>query len=89
MNTSFQAIVKNWKTTILGLIPMIAGFLTLTGIIEITPEQQGAVVDGVNQLADATVSVKDQITGLIEMVIGIGLIFSRDANKSSQDSGIR
>lgn len=89
MNQGFNAIVQNWKTTILGLIPMLAGFLTLTGIVDISPEQQQAVADGINQLADTTVSVRDQITSLIAMVTGIGLIFSRDANKSSQDSGIR
>lgn len=88
-NRDFNAIVQNWKTTLLGFIPLLAGVLTLAGVFTVTPEQQQAVADGVNLLADTTISVKDQVTAVIEMVIGIGLIFSRDANKSSQDSGIR
>ena len=82
----FSTIVTNWKTTILGLIPLVAGLLTLTGIYTVTPEQTGAVVDGVNQLADSAINGQQLIQGLIEMVIGIGLIFSRDADKSSESS---
>lgn len=73
------SIIKNWKTSILGLIPLVAALLGALGVVEFTPEQ-------------AQEAVGNAFDGIIEMILAIvGLIalFSRDADKSSEDSGVK
>lgn len=75
----FLAMLRNWKTTVIGLVPLVASLLSALGVVQFTPEE-------------ATEAVGGAFEGIIAAILGvIGLIglFSRDADKSSQDSGIR
>ena len=85
----FKTIIKNWKTSILGLIPLLAGLLTITGIISISPEQVTAVTAGVNKVSETLISGQDLITGILEMAVGLGLIFTKDGDKTSEELGIK
>jgi len=85
--SSWQAMLKNWKTTVLGLIPLIGGVAIALGWIDL--EQQTAIVDGVEVVFDASDSILNEAGGVIAAVTTIIALFARDADKSSQDSGIR
>lgn len=77
--SKFLAMLRNWKTTVLGLVPLIAALLGGLGVVSFTPDE-------------AVQAVGEAFDGIISLILGvIGLIglFSRDADKSSQDSGIR
>lgn len=68
-----QAILVNWKTT-------LTGVLTLVGIIS---RSALLMIDN-----DATTNPNWSVV-IPAAVAAIGLIFARDADKSSQDSGVR
>lgn len=70
---------KNWKTTVLGIVPLVAALLGAVGIIDFTPEE-------------AQAAVGDAFDGIIELILAIvGLIglFARDADKSSKSTGVK
>jgi len=46
-------------------------------------------IDGVEVVFNASDSILNEVAGVISAVVGVIGLFSRDADKSSQDSGIR
>lgn len=73
------AMLKNWKTTVLGFIPFLAGILNYTGVISIVPEE---ALSQVGHAFDGLIAVG----GAIVFVIGL---VSRDADKSSKKTGLK
>ena len=73
MSILINSILKNWKTTAAAI-----GMLLV------------AVGPVISALADGDPSTQPNWNLFLpEILAAIGLLFSRDANKSSQDSGIR
>lgn len=85
--STWRAMINNWKTTVLGILPTLGALAVALGFVDL--EQQTAIIDGVEVLFDSTDSVLNEVSIVIGAVTGIGLLFSRDADKSSQDTGIR
>lgn len=82
-----QAILANWKTTVLGLLPLLGSVLIALGVIDL--EQQTAIIDGVAVVFDSADSIINEVVAAIAAVgAAIGL-FSRDADKSSESSGAK
>ena len=70
------AMLKNWKTTAVGLVIPLVALANMLGIFEVVPhDAEAAVVD----FMDAILYILAAVTGLIGL-------FSRDANISSEES---
>lgn len=82
-----KAIISNWKTTILGILPAGLALLIALGFIDF--EQQTAIIDGVSVVFDASDSILNEVLAAIAAVSGVIGLFSRDADKSSEDSGAK
>lgn len=68
-----QTLQVNWKTTLLGIGTI---GVSLFGALV-------ALVDG-----DPATTVNVEVT-VAQIMLGLGMITARDADKSSQDSGVR
>lgn len=71
-----KGMIGNWKTTVIGLLPLVIGILNQFKVIDITPESG---VDAASNLFDATLMLMGAITSLLGLV-------SRDADKTSEQS---
>jgi hypothetical protein len=69
-----KAILANWKTTLLGVATVAGGIATIA-----------------NTLADGWQNGDLELltAGGAAVTAGAAMIFARDADKSSQDSGVR
>lgn len=76
-------LLRSKKTSFVGIVSMIVGILTLTGVI--TVEQREAVEVGADTLIDSGAFTIEQISGFIEIILGLGLIFAKDGDKSTED----
>jgi len=83
---NFQIMLRNWKTTLLGVLPTIATVAIMFGWIDL--EQQEAIVNGVKVVFESADSILNEIVAAISAISGIGLLFSKDADKSSKSLGI-
>lgn len=72
-------IVKNWKTTLLALIPIAISILVMTGVISV--EDQVAVQDGVTQVIESADVSVTAILALISGISGVIGLFSKDGDK--------
>ena len=79
-------MIKNWKTSLASLLPLISGLAIALGIVNL--EQSTAIIDGVSVVLDSADSLLNEIVGTISIVTSIGLLFSKDADKSSKELGI-
>lgn len=84
---NFQIMLRNWKTTILGFIPMVGAILIALGVIDL--EQQTAIYNGVEVVFDASDSILNEVIGGMAVIGSIIALFSRDADKTSEKSGIK
>lgn len=85
--SSIQAMLNNWKTSVLAIIPTLGAVAIAFGWINL--EQSNAIIDGVDVVFNAADSILNEAGIVIQVVSALALLFSRDADKSSQDSGIR
>lgn len=68
-----QAILVNWKTTLTGVLTLVT-----------------VAADAALLMIDNDPATNPNWSVVIPAIVAaIGLIFARDANKSSQDSGVR
>ena len=72
-------VFASWKTTAAGAVTLLISVLSLF----VLPWLHGEPV------SLAAVLTKENIDAAIGIAVGIGLILSRDANKSSEDSGVK
>jgi len=75
----FIGMLKNWKTTVVGIVPLLISVLALTGVIQITPEDATGAVNG----------TFDAVIELLLAAVGLMGLFGRDADKSSEESGAK
>lgn len=71
--------VVNWKTTAAGAVTLLISVAS----VSLLPWLNGEPV------SIAAIFTKENIDAAIGVAVGIGLLFSRDADKSSQDNGVR
>ncbi len=64
--------LKNWKTTVLGILPLVVGLL---GIVGVGAEQIPIWSDGLN-------GVIEGIDSIVIALIGWGLIKSKDSDQT-------
>ena len=83
----FILMLKNWKTTVLGFIPLLGALAIALGWIDL--EQQAAILDGVEVVFDSTNSILNEVIGVIAAVGGVIALLSKDADKSSTELGIK
>lgn len=69
--SKFVEMLSNWKTTIVGIVPLIVGLLVAFGFISVNPQE---VAEGVSNTFDS-------IVALVSSALGLGLLFSKDADK--------
>ena len=65
-------LLKNWKTTLAGIIAISLIVLNSTGVV--TPTEQ-------TELNNASNEILTHVDGIIAAVLSIALIFSKDADK--------
>ncbi|MAT89618.1 MAG: hypothetical protein CMC35_02905 [Flavobacteriaceae bacterium] len=82
-----KAILANWKTTLLGVLPAILAVLIAFGIIDL--EQQTAIVDGTEVVFDTVDSILNEVIAAIASIGAVIGLFSRDADKTSETSGAK
>lgn len=70
---------KNWKTTILGVLALITAVGAFAGTVE-------QIFEG--NIPEAWALAQQNYEGLIAALVGLGLINARDADKSSEESGL-
>lgn len=80
MNWFRRDVLVNWKTTTSGIAAAIIGF-----VVTILMAAQ-YLLDGNPDTNPDWEVVVPAVIGLIQLVMGL---FARDADKSSQDSGVR
>ena len=73
------AFLTNWKTSMTGIIQAVLSILVLTGVIDI--EQSEVIEESTNSLAES-------LLGAILALQAIGNLFARDADKTSEDTGL-
>lgn len=79
----FKEKLKNWKTTILGLIPMLIGVLGLVGVID--PANQAEVTEGANEAVGGLFDLAAHGFDWVMIVLGLGLFNSKDdSNKDTE-----
>lgn len=76
-------ILKNWKTSVLGVLPLILAVLVGFGVI--TVEQQQAVIDGTTVVFDGAASAADEVIAVIAAIVGVIGLFSKDGDKDSNE----
>ena len=81
------AMIRSSKTSILSILPTVGTLAIMFGWVNL--EQQTAIIDGVKVVFDSADSILNEVAGVIQAVMAVGLLFARDADKSSQDVGIR
>ena len=79
-------MIKNWKTTLASLLPLISGIAIALGFVNL--EQSTAIIDGTSIILESADSILNEIVGATSIITGIGLLFSKDADKSSKELGI-
>jgi hypothetical protein len=82
----FSLMLKNWKTSVMSVAPILASVAIAFGWIDL--EQQTAIINGIETVFTSADSVLNEIMGTITAVTGIGLLFSKDADKSSKKLGL-
>lgn len=85
--SSIQAMLRNWKTSVLAILPTGLALAIAFGWISL--EQQQALINGVSVIFDNADNILNEVGIAISSVMSVALLFARDADKSSQDSGIR
>ena len=84
--TKIQLMLKNWKTTVMSVAPILASVAIAFGWVDL--EQQTAILNGIQVVFDSSDSILNELIGVVTAVTGIGLLFSKDADKSSKQLGI-
>ena len=83
---NFKLMLRNWKTSVMSVAPILAAVAIAFGWIDL--EQQTAIINGVVTVFDAADSILNELIGTITAITGIGLLFSKDADKSSKKLGL-
>lgn len=83
----FSVMLKNWKTTLMGVFPAILGTLVAFGVIDL--EQNSAIIDGVSVAFDTADTLVNEIVAAIAYFAAIIGLFSKDGDKSSEEVGIK
>jgi len=71
--------LKSWKTTVLGIVPIILSLLIMLGVISVG--DQAVVTESVNQVFDNASGGVDNVLALISAVVGLIGVFSKDGDK--------
>ena len=81
-----QISLRSWKSTLSGFLPLLGAILIALGWIDL--EQQTVVIDGVETIIDSADSLLNELIAILGAASGIGLIFSKDGDKKSEDVGL-
>lgn len=63
--------LKNWKTTVLGIVPLIFSLLVGLGIVDVNP----------SEVTVATENVFDTAIAFISAIVGLIGLFSKDGDQ--------
>ena len=71
--------IKSWKTTIVGLVPLVLSLLIMLGVI--TPDHQEQINAGVNSVLDSAELSINAVLAVVSGAVGLIGIFSKDGDK--------
>ena len=74
--------LRNWKTTLAGVIPLAIAVLVAVGVIDVDGQEVANAVDGT---LESAISTLEALVAVIGGAVGLIGLFAKDGDKSTEE----